>query len=195
MEIQALIDQLAGPDHKAAGDALVAVGEPAVRPVLAVLCDEDSPVDWATSATVLRRIGLPALGPLVEAMAAAPTGEVARRCGWAHCGLEIADLAAFVPGLSHPSPEVRANTAYVLQLKGEAALPHAPPCSPSWTIRTTTSGNASSGPSRGSGRASSRSCARSAVPAAPPAAGAWRPSPRSAARPRWTTVTWPCSGG
>ncbi|WP_339154961.1 HEAT repeat domain-containing protein [Actinomadura luteofluorescens] len=126
MEIQALIDQLAGPDHKAAGDALVAVGEPAVRPVLAVLCDEDSPVDWATSATVLRRIGLPALGPLVEAMAAAPTGEVARRCCWAHCGLEIADLAVFVPDLSHPSPEVRANTAYVLQLKGEAALPHAP---------------------------------------------------------------------
>ncbi|MEV3923233.1 hypothetical protein [Actinomadura coerulea] len=119
METEALIDQLAGPDRKAAGDALVAVGEPAVRPVLAVLCDEESPVDWAASATVLRRIGLPALGPLVEAMAAAPTGEVSRRCGWAHCGLEIEDLAAFpwyaVPtghrnavldafGLSEPEP-------------------------------------------------------------------------------------------
>lgn len=126
METEALIDQLAGPDRRAAGDALVAVGEPAVRPVLAVLCDEESPVDWAAGATVLRRIGLPALGPLVEAMAAAPTGEVSRRCGWAHCGLEIEDLAAFLPGLSHPSPKVRANTAYVLQLKGEAALPHAP---------------------------------------------------------------------
>jgi hypothetical protein len=126
VETEALIDQLAGPDQKAAGDALAAIGAPAVRPVLAVLCDEESPVDWATSASVLRRIGRPALDPLVEAMAAAPTAEVARRCGWAHSGLEIADLAAFVPGLSHPSPKVRANTAYVLQLKGEAALPHAP---------------------------------------------------------------------
>ncbi|MGP4024015.1 HEAT repeat domain-containing protein [Actinomadura sp. 3N407] len=126
MEIADLLEQLAGRDHKAASDALVAIGAPAVGPVLAVLCDEDSPVDWSTGAVVLRRIGRPALDPLIEAMAAAPTREVARRCGWAHCGLEIDDPAAFVPGLRHPAPKVRGNSAYVLQLKGTAALPHAP---------------------------------------------------------------------
>ncbi|MEU8799585.1 HEAT repeat domain-containing protein [Spirillospora sp. NPDC048819] len=126
MEIADLIERLAGPGQKAASDALAAIGAPAVEPVLAVLCDEDSPVDWGTSAMVLRRIGLPALAPLIEAMAAAPTREVARRCGWAHSGLKIDDLAAFVPGLRHPAPKVRGNSAYVLQLKGTAALPHAP---------------------------------------------------------------------
>ncbi|WP_433473776.1 HEAT repeat domain-containing protein [Spirillospora sp. CA-142024] len=126
MEIEKLAERLAGPEQKAAGDALVAIGGPAVRPVLDVLCDEESPVDWATSAMVLRRIGRPALDPLIEAMATAPTPEVARRCGWAHSGLEIDDLSTFVPGLSHPSPKVRDNTAYVLQLKGTAALPYVP---------------------------------------------------------------------
>ncbi|MFB4306772.1 HEAT repeat domain-containing protein [Actinomadura sp. GTD37] len=126
MEIEALIQQLAGPDQKAASDALVEIGAPAIGPVLDVLCDEESPVDWSTSATVLRRVGRPALDPLVAAMAAAPTAEVARRCGWAHCGLKIDDLSAFVPGLRHPSPKVRAGSAYFLQLKGAAALPHAP---------------------------------------------------------------------
>ncbi|MFA1538284.1 HEAT repeat domain-containing protein [Actinomadura monticuli] len=126
MEIQALIEQLAGPEQKAAADALVEIGAPAVDPVLDVLCDEESPVDWGTSASVLRRIGRPALAPLIEAMAAAPTAEVARRCGWAHSGLTIDDLSEFVPGLRHPSPKVRANSAYVLQLKGTDALPHAP---------------------------------------------------------------------
>ncbi|WP_396454989.1 HEAT repeat domain-containing protein [Actinomadura sp.] len=126
MKIETLVKRLAGPGHRAASDALVALGARAVRPVLDVLCDEDSPVDWATSATVLRRIGRPALDPLIEAMATAPTAEVARRCGWAHSGLEIDDISAFVPGLRHPSPRVRANSAYTLQLKGETALPHAP---------------------------------------------------------------------
>lgn len=126
VEIQALIEQLAGPDHKAASDALVEIGAPAVGSVLDVLCDEGSPVEWSTSATVLRRIGRPALDPLIEAMAAAPTAEVARRCGWAHCGLKIEDLSAFVPGLSHPSPKVRGSSAYVLQLKGAASLLHVP---------------------------------------------------------------------
>ncbi|RKS77102.1 HEAT repeat protein [Actinomadura pelletieri DSM 43383] len=124
--MEKLITELAGPDPRPASDALVALGAAAVAPVLEVLCDEDSPVDWGTSAVVLRRIGLPALEPLVEAMATAPTAEVARRCGWAHCGLEIDDLSAFVPGLRHPNPKVRDSTAYVLQLKGTAALPYAP---------------------------------------------------------------------
>ena len=69
MKIETLVKRLAGPGHRAASDALVALGAQAVRPVLDVLCDEDSPVDWATSATVLRRIGRPALDPLIEAMA------------------------------------------------------------------------------------------------------------------------------
>jgi hypothetical protein len=126
VEIEELVERLAGREQRSAGDALVALGESAVRPVLDVLCDEASPVDWATSATVLRRIGLPALNPLIEAMATAPTPEVARRCGWAHSGLRIDDLSAFVPGLRHPSPKVRDNTAYVLQLNGAAALPYVP---------------------------------------------------------------------
>jgi HEAT repeat protein len=76
MNVQKLIERFAGSDPKkrrSAGDALVTVGEPAVGPVLALSCDEDSPVDWADSAIVLRRIGQPALEPLIEAMASAPT--------------------------------------------------------------------------------------------------------------------------
>jgi HEAT repeat protein len=83
-------------------------------------------VDWADSAMVLRRIGRPALEPLVEAMASAPTPEVARGAGWAYGGLAIDDLSVFVPGLRHPSPKVRKNSAYVLQCRGEAALSYAP---------------------------------------------------------------------
>ncbi|TDB87609.1 HEAT repeat domain-containing protein [Actinomadura sp. KC216] len=94
-------------------------------PVLDVLCDEDSPVDWGTSAVVLRRIGLPALEPLVEAMVSASSSEVARRARWAHCGLEVDDVSVFVPYLRHSSPEVRSSTAYYLQLNAEAATPYA----------------------------------------------------------------------
>ncbi|MGI5325334.1 HEAT repeat domain-containing protein [Actinomadura nitritigenes] len=127
MSIEELTRRLAAPEtERAAADELVALGAPAVRPVLDVLCDEESPVEWSTSATVLRRIGLPALRPLMDAMAGAPTPEVARRAGWAYSGLQIDDLAAFEPGLRHPSPEVRSDTAYVMQLKGERALPFAP---------------------------------------------------------------------
>ncbi|MEU9019104.1 HEAT repeat domain-containing protein [Actinomadura sp. NPDC048394] len=127
MSIEELMRRLAAKEtQRAAADELVALGEPAVRPVLDALCDEESPVEWSTSATILRRIGRPALEPLMEAMAAAPTHEVARRAGWAYSGLEIDDLAAFEPGLRHPSPKVRSDTAYVMQLKGERALPYAP---------------------------------------------------------------------
>ncbi len=169
------------------------IGAPAVGPVLDVLCDEDSAVDWSTSATVLRRIGRPALDPLIEAMAKAPTTEVARRCGWAHSGLKIDDLSAFVPGLRHPSPEVRANTAYTLQLKGEAALPHASDLiallddpDPDvrqrviWAIKEL-------------GSAVVPSSGTSAAPG--PAASATRAggARRGPARPGWTTATWPPS--
>ncbi|MBO2450648.1 hypothetical protein J4573_26330 [Actinomadura barringtoniae] len=128
MEIQALLDGLADSDDeqvKAASAALVELGAAAVGPVLAVLCDESSAVDWVTSAVVLRGIGTPALGPLTEAIAAAPTREVARRAGWAFSGLQVDDLTAFLPALHHPHPRVRDNAAYVFQCRPEPALPYA----------------------------------------------------------------------
>lgn len=130
VDVQTLTDRFIGATGRqaqwAAGQALAALGAPAVGPLVGVLCDEGSPVDWAVTGQLLRGIGRPALEPLVEAMASAPTPEVARRAGWAHCGLRIDDLSAFVPGLRHPSAKVRGNSAYVLQLKGEAALPYVP---------------------------------------------------------------------
>ena len=125
--IRRLLDQLADGDRarsRAAGDTLVALGETAVGPVLAVLCDVESAVEWSTSASVLRRIGAPALTPLTEAIATAPTREVARRAGWAFSGVET-ELEAFLPALGHPHPRVRDNAAYVFQCRPEAALPHA----------------------------------------------------------------------
>lgn len=109
---------------KAASAALVELGAAAVGPVLAVLCDESSAVEWSTSASVLRGIGAPALEPLTEAIAAAPTREVARRAGWAFSGLET-ELESFLAALGHPHPRVRDNAAYVFQCRPEAALPHA----------------------------------------------------------------------
>jgi HEAT repeat protein len=62
---------------------------------------------------------------LVEAIASAPTPEVARRAGWAYIGLKVDDLSAFTAGLRHPSPAVRTDSAHVLKGKGEAAVPYA----------------------------------------------------------------------
>lgn len=194
VKISELVEQLAGGEKKPAGDALVALGEVAVRPVLDVLCDEGSPVDWVTSAVVLRRIGLPALDPLIEAMATASSAEVARRCGWAHSGLEIDDLSVFVPGLGHPSPKVRDNTAYVLQLKGAAALPYVPDLialldDPDedvrrrvvWALQEIGPGALSSCVTRG---------------ARPGGFGGvrWRPLSRSVVLPPWMTATGRSSG-
>jgi hypothetical protein len=92
VDVQVLLDRLGSSDvrlRKDASDALVALGAEAVGPVLEVLCDEESAVEWSASAWVLRQIGRPALEPLVEATVAAPTAEVARRASWAYSGLRI----------------------------------------------------------------------------------------------------------
>lgn len=110
----------------AAVDALVAAGEVAVTPVLAVLCDESSPVDWVDSATVLTRLGDAAFAPLVAAQSTAHTREVARRIGWAFGHLKVADLGRYVVEFTHPSPTVRADSAFALQRRRGDALPFAP---------------------------------------------------------------------
>ncbi|HTJ32629.1 MAG TPA: hypothetical protein VL738_05315 [Dactylosporangium sp.] len=110
-----LVEDLAGEDRQRASDRLVAMGEAAVGPVLAVLCDERSPVAWSTAALVLQRIGEPALEPLVGALAAAATTEVARRCSSTLGGLRAADGGRFAALLSHPAPRVRESAASALQ--------------------------------------------------------------------------------
>ena len=59
---------------------LVTAGAAAVGPVLRALCDESSPIPWHLLTGVLQRIGEASFAPLVSALAAAPTAEVARRC-------------------------------------------------------------------------------------------------------------------
>jgi hypothetical protein len=126
MDVAGLVDQLGShvdADRKVAAQALVDAGQIAVGPVLAALCDESSAVEWSTSAVVLRRIGDDAFGPLVDALVAAPTAEVARRCGWTLNGLEVSDNAIYVPALGHPSAAVRATAAYAFhRLKEQAEL-------------------------------------------------------------------------
>ncbi|KRD02787.1 MULTISPECIES: hypothetical protein [unclassified Streptomyces] len=83
-----LIDDLSGSweETRTARDILVGRGLEAAAPVLAVLCDEQPPVDRAVSADVLCRIGEPALAPPAEALAGAASAgsrETARRPGWA----------------------------------------------------------------------------------------------------------------
>jgi hypothetical protein len=129
MGIPALLRRLGSPHHRvssAAHRALVKRGPDAVGPVLAELSDERSPVDWSVTASVLRSIGDAAFDPLVNAIAAAPTAEVARRCGWAFCGLDVSGPEMYLPALRHPHPKVRDRAAYALQLKSDAALPYAP---------------------------------------------------------------------
>lgn len=129
MEPDAPVDGIASPDpgvRRAALERLSSADAGAVAPLIAVLCDEQSPVDWSLPAIALRKIGDAAFDPLVEAIATAPTPEIARRAGWAFCGLEVSDVERYLPALRHPSPKVRDNAAYVLQLKGKDARPHVP---------------------------------------------------------------------
>jgi hypothetical protein len=124
-----LLCDLAAKDARvrgAAADTLVAAGEPAVAPVLAVLCDESSSVGWVDSATVLTRLGDVAFAPLVAALSTAPTPEVARRAGWAFGHLHGVDPARYVAEFAHPSARVRADSAFVLQRQRAGALPYAP---------------------------------------------------------------------
>ncbi|MFE6049303.1 HEAT repeat domain-containing protein [Kitasatospora sp. NPDC056446] len=123
MDERMVADQLSGAfnDTRPARDALVARSAAAVPAVLGVLCDERSPVDWAASADVLRRIGEPALLPLVQAAVAADSPEVARRVSWTLGRLEVADHAVYLPLLEHPHPPVRGDALLAFQLRGGAA--------------------------------------------------------------------------
>jgi hypothetical protein len=128
-DLSALLDRLASREpgeSRAAKQALIDVGKRAVDPVLRVLCDESSPIDWGDSAWILRKIGDPAFDPLVSALAAATSKEVARRCGWAFSGLDVADKARYLTVLSHPSARVRSNAVYVFQNMKEQAGPYVP---------------------------------------------------------------------
>lgn len=124
-----LADGIASPDpgvREAALERLSSAGAEAVAPLIAVLCDEKSPVEWSRPAVLLREIGDAAFDPLVEAMATAPNREVARRAGWAFCGLKVSTVERYLPALRHPSPKVRGDAAYVLQLRGKDARPYVP---------------------------------------------------------------------
>ncbi|MCX5008942.1 HEAT repeat domain-containing protein [Streptomyces sp. NBC_00638] len=124
MDRELITEELTGSwEHtRAARDALVGRGAEVVAEVLDVLCDEGSPVDWSVSSDVLTRIGEPAMLPLADALVAAETAEVRRRAGWALGRLKVADPAAFLPLLGHAHPEVRQDTLFAFQCRGEAAL-------------------------------------------------------------------------
>ncbi|MFD9006241.1 HEAT repeat domain-containing protein [Streptomyces sp. NPDC059582] len=129
MDRRLLTESLTGSwEHtRSARDALVeqgmARGTAVIEPVLDVLCDEQSPVDWTVSADVLCRIGEPALLPLADAVAAAGSPEVARRAGWALGRLNVVDQGVYAPLLNHPCARVRSNALFAFQRLGEAAVP------------------------------------------------------------------------
>lgn len=79
MTVHAHLEQLAGPAHAAAADALVAAGEAAVAPLVAALEQEPPAIDPAVVAAVLRRIGPVAHGPLIRALAGAEPEMIAHR--------------------------------------------------------------------------------------------------------------------
>ncbi|MFC9327378.1 HEAT repeat domain-containing protein [Kitasatospora sp. NPDC057015] len=124
MDDEQLTEELSGTwdRTRSARDALVTRGADAVGPVLAVLCDERSPVDWTVPADVLSRIGEPALGPLVEAVTAATSPEVTRRAGWALGRLKVADPGVYTALLNHSHPQVRSTALFAFQNLGAAAL-------------------------------------------------------------------------
>jgi hypothetical protein len=115
-----LLDRVAA-DDPAAEQALVAAGTTAVGPVLQALCDESSPVPWFRLTAVLQGIGEAAFAPLVTALAAAPTAEVARRCSAAFIHLDLPDKAIYRSALRHRSPAVRVAAAGAL--RSEPFLP------------------------------------------------------------------------
>jgi hypothetical protein len=112
-----------GEDPRTARDALVARGAEVVFGVLEVLCDEQSPVNWAYPGEVLSRIGEPALVPLVDAVVSAASPEVERRAGWALGGLQVEDMTVFLPLLEHPHPHVRVSALTAFQGRAQSALP------------------------------------------------------------------------
>ncbi|GAA3370636.1 hypothetical protein GCM10020367_18040 [Streptomyces sannanensis] len=110
---QELIDRFCEADKdskSAASEALVAAGAAVVAPLIAVLLDEDAPVEWHEPASLLREIGEPALRPLADAIAAAATDEAARRARWAFTGLRVTDLGAYIRTRgSGTTPRTRSN--------------------------------------------------------------------------------------
>ncbi|MFI5794976.1 HEAT repeat domain-containing protein [Streptomyces sp. NPDC051677] len=125
MDREQLVEALTGgwEDTRAARDALVERGAEVVFPLLEVLCDEQSPVNWDSPGEMLSRIGEPALVPLVDAVASAASPEVERRAGWALGSLQVEDMTVFLPLLEHPHPRVRVSALSAFQTRAEAALP------------------------------------------------------------------------
>ncbi|MGY4741953.1 HEAT repeat domain-containing protein [Streptomyces sp. ATMOS53] len=125
MDREQLVEALTGgwEDTRTARDALVERGAEVVFPLLEVLCDEQSPVNWDSPGEMLSRIGEPALVPLVDAVTSAASPEVERRAGWALGGLQVEDMTLFLPLLEHPHPRVRVSALSAFQIRAEAALP------------------------------------------------------------------------
>ncbi|WP_170153809.1 HEAT repeat domain-containing protein [Actinoplanes italicus] len=125
MDFDVLLERLA-VDEPEAERTLVEAGAPAVGPVLVELCDESSAIAWYRLTAVLRRIGVAAFAPLVDALAAAPTPEVARRCRSAFAGLDVPDTAIYRSALRHHSPAVRLGAVHALQRLKARAEPFLP---------------------------------------------------------------------
>ncbi|MGA5818047.1 HEAT repeat domain-containing protein [Kitasatospora sp. NPDC094028] len=123
MDERTLTGELSGTwnETQAARDALVARGAAVVPAVLGLLCDEASPVDWLLPSDVLRRVGEPALRPLVRAAENAGSREAARRVAFTLSGVEVADIAAYLPLLDHPHTGVRTCALSAFKGRGEAA--------------------------------------------------------------------------
>jgi hypothetical protein len=127
VQIDGILERLASEqkaERTTAHDLLVAMGADAVGPVLAVLCDVSSPVQWYVSGSVLRDLGEASLAPVRDALAAATDREVRRRCAWTFQYLDVADPAVYLPALAHPSPEVRKSAAFAFQHVRERAEPY-----------------------------------------------------------------------
>jgi hypothetical protein len=123
VDIRTLVLQLGDPDtdvRVAARDALVAAGPVAVSEIVAALLDEDSPVIPIVAAFGLRSYGDAAVGPVTEALAAAPSRKLMERVDWAYDWLQPSDPASFVAALRHPSATVRRSAASALYRLGAA---------------------------------------------------------------------------
>ncbi|MFI7278064.1 HEAT repeat domain-containing protein [Streptomyces sp. NPDC049879] len=122
-----LVRALAAPDtRRDAADALAGLGAAAVPPVLRELTDEDSPVEWSTSAMLLRRLGAAAFDAVVRCLAVAGAPEVRRRLAWTLAGYGTALLDRYVAALSHPAAIVREKAAIGVQYCGADGFPAVP---------------------------------------------------------------------
>jgi hypothetical protein len=133
VELQGLISRLGvRQDVRLAARAeLIASGAHAVGPVLTELCDPESIVDPDDLEWVLRQIGEPAFGPLLEVMETTTDPEVARRAAVAFGSLQVSDPAVYLPALRHPHPWARERAAAVFQVLGIGAVPYAQALLPS----------------------------------------------------------------